>query len=504
VRSFADRIRTSTPWQVAIVIASVCAVQLPMITHAGFSSTEGHRVIPAWEMLDTGDVLVPHMFGRPYLRKPPGIAWAIASTGAILGESEFSARLVSVLASIAMGLLVLAMASRWFGKPWGLVAALAQILFPMYWPPGRSAEIEALNNLATMATVLPFIDLALASARDRRHHWWLALLMTAGAALMAATKGPAGLPALAGALIGVLIAGRAIRPILRLEIVGALAIAALLTGLYVYLLSGAIPGSDRLPTTQNVTEFLWGGEGTLAHRIGGVLLLPLKALLAGSPLTYAVLGPWVFARSFRDLFDDRALRLCRALALAWPASILALMSVGIDNHRYSMVSMVTLAPLAGATIAAASHAAATHASRIARFFFLDRPSVWLAGLLIGAAIYIPIFETGRARRSGKRAGIMLAAQLPDGARVVADHLVEARPEVLLYARRAAAADSRHVVVNWIDHHQARAELRPGDYAVIRTDDHSDESLVYRSLDMVLIATGQVHEYEFELRRMPAP
>ena len=99
----------------------------------GLSYTEGHRAIPAWEMLESGDWLVTTLFDRVYLRKPPGMAWAIAGSSAVFGQTEFAARFVSAVCSTAMVLVAYGFARRWFGARWALSAGIGS---PDYWITG--------------------------------------------------------------------------------------------------------------------------------------------------------------------------------------------------------------------------------------------------------------------------------------------------------------------------------------------------------------------------------
>jgi hypothetical protein len=81
-------------------------------------------------MLETGDLLVVRLFEQAYLRKPPGMPWAIALSTLTFGPGEFASRFVSAVA-IAIGALAsLLFIQRWFGKPFGLIAGLAFVLAP--------------------------------------------------------------------------------------------------------------------------------------------------------------------------------------------------------------------------------------------------------------------------------------------------------------------------------------------------------------------------------------
>jgi hypothetical protein len=57
-------------------------------------------------------------------------------------------------------------------------------------------------------------------------------------------------------------------------------------------------------------------------------------------------------------------------------------------------------------------------------------------------------EPRDASSSGRPAGLALGPALPDGATVWADGMINAKPEVLWYARHAAAAAGRRATVRW--------------------------------------------------------
>src|SRR5262249_8439204 len=97
--------RWEVAWQGLIVLVAAGLVYWPFLGHSGFAFSEGQRVFPGWEMARGGDWLVPRLFGQAYLRKPPGMPWAIALASFVFGENEFSARSVSALA-VTLGALI--------------------------------------------------------------------------------------------------------------------------------------------------------------------------------------------------------------------------------------------------------------------------------------------------------------------------------------------------------------------------------------------------------------
>ncbi len=61
-----------------IVILLCLGIFLPGLGSVEIKGEEGRRILPALTMLETGNWIVPHIGGEPYLRKPPLINWATA------------------------------------------------------------------------------------------------------------------------------------------------------------------------------------------------------------------------------------------------------------------------------------------------------------------------------------------------------------------------------------------------------------------------------------------
>src|SRR5262249_53552090 len=135
---------------------------------------------------------------------------AIGVSSIVFGESEFSARAPSALAMTLAPLLSFIFATRWFGRPWGLAAGIAHALTPLFFYPGRSAEIESLHNLFAQATMLGCLELLVHGPR-RRTGW--AFMLSLSFAGMALLKGPSAIPCLAGALIAPCLVRRSLAPL---------------------------------------------------------------------------------------------------------------------------------------------------------------------------------------------------------------------------------------------------------------------------------------------------
>lgn len=492
-------------WCGALAVLLVSAlVYLPGLGRNGLRSTEGHRAIPAWHILESGEWLPTRMFEAVYVRKPPGMPWAIAASSFVFGQNEFAARFPSALGSILGALLVFVMAWRWFGLVGGAVAAgLAQALTPGLWAPGRSAEIETLNNLMTAVFAYGLIDLVV--AERTRMKWMCVCALALGMFGVALMKGPASFPAMLGAVAAVVLV-KGWRPLARRRGVWAgIAVGSMATGGLAWAVFHAMRASPSADAQAVVTDKLVWWHLWRESDFGEVLAL--------APLTFAGALPGALALLFPFGADARAeagdagagerLRIARTLAWAFVFSVATYLLIGVSNPRYTMPASVFAAPCVGYVWCGLRGAMRPHRARIARVMMLGHPLALLVALLAGAGAWILVAEPARGRDSGRDAGQAMGALLPAESDVWADELVEARPETLWYAQRAAAEGGRHV----------RAVWRPGLhkpwpdgalFALVRSGGvaSGEESRVVTQLDGEPHRLGEfrVHMYDVTLLR----
>lgn len=488
--------------QLAIVIALGLALFLPFLGRAGFVATEAHRAIPAWEMLDSGRWLVPTLFGQDYVRKPPGLQWLIAATSAILGPGELAARLPSAIAWTAAATLAWLFARRWFEstrrRPTHapLVAAIAVLLWPWYWSSARSAEIEAVHNLATMALAWCIVDALL--VHRPRSRWPLALIPFAALAL-ATTKAAAAAPVvLAAVAAAAWTRSRFARPCRdELEplpptarLLASLACAAALVAAVGWPVWSAYQvARDSGGVAQSASEFLWQPE-----RVALVFILPLRALIAAAPWSFLAiwpLGPLALREAREAATTDgpaplHQLAIARALALACAISLAGFFVLGISNIRYAMPAMAPLAVLAAwLWNVHHQHVMGPLRRTCLRAMTLGHWTVLLALLLTAAIASIASFEAWRSRASGRDLGREIASALPTSGVLAAHSVVEARPEILLALRQAAAERGLTIDTRWTPALETDPELPPwpapglghepaSRYLLLRTDPTTEE------------------------------
>ena len=152
-----------------------------------FSHEEGRRALASQEMLETGDWVVPSIWGRAYLTKPPMMFWSIATCSLADGEvTEATARMPSLLATLGTALLLCWLGTRHGSKAIGVYAPTMFMLTPMVVEKGGLAETDALLSFGCFA--------ALALAWSGRRGISLASFGSVLALTIAVmTKGPAAL-----------------------------------------------------------------------------------------------------------------------------------------------------------------------------------------------------------------------------------------------------------------------------------------------------------------------
>src|SRR5438132_13126542 len=128
-----------------ILVVVWALIYLTNLGSSELRSEEGHRVLPAVQMLDSGNYLVPYIAARPYLNKPPLINWIVAASFKLSGvRNEWTARLPSTLFILAVALTLATFGRISLGPTGSLIAALCWLTNLGLIEKGRMIEIEAI------------------------------------------------------------------------------------------------------------------------------------------------------------------------------------------------------------------------------------------------------------------------------------------------------------------------------------------------------------------------
>jgi 4-amino-4-deoxy-L-arabinose transferase-like glycosyltransferase len=108
----------------------------------------------AREFLLTGDWLTPHSSLEPVFNKPPVYYWLTALNFAVLGESEFTVRLASVLFGIGCLMFVCLLGRKVVGSEWGgLLAAFLLATNPHWINYTRNGMLDSGLMFGTLAGI---------------------------------------------------------------------------------------------------------------------------------------------------------------------------------------------------------------------------------------------------------------------------------------------------------------------------------------------------------------
>src|SRR5438093_519376 len=130
---------------VGVVLLVWALIYLPALGSIAIKGEEGRRSLPAVRMLETGNYIVPRIGSNPYSRKPPLVNWLVAASFAVSSvRNEWTARLTSALAVLAVAIAFVTMARASIVPTGSLIAALIRMTNIGMIEKGRLIEIEAL------------------------------------------------------------------------------------------------------------------------------------------------------------------------------------------------------------------------------------------------------------------------------------------------------------------------------------------------------------------------
>jgi 4-amino-4-deoxy-L-arabinose transferase-like glycosyltransferase len=153
---------------------------------------EGRYAGVAFEMLRSGDWLVPRLDGLPFFHKPPLFYWIAAAAMTVLGPSEWAARLPSILGGTLAAASLFLFLRRWAGHTVARLSAVVLVTMPFFFAAAQFANLDMLVAGCISATVLLAAHAAL--SREQEGEWRGALAAAyAFAALGVLAKGLIGL-----------------------------------------------------------------------------------------------------------------------------------------------------------------------------------------------------------------------------------------------------------------------------------------------------------------------
>ena len=327
--------------QAIVIVLSVWAViYLPALGSIAIKGEEGRRILPAVRMIETGNYVVPQIGSNPYYRKPPLVNWLIAISFRLFGaRNEWTARLPSALAVLAVAVAFVSVARASLGPTGSIIAALIWMTNIGIIEKGRLIEIEALYVSLCGLAIIFWLSFRL----QNKSPWiiWLPASIFLGFGILA--KGPTHLLFFYAVVVAVLWYSKDWRLLIHPAHFVALAIIV------------AIPAAWAIPflnsTATQVAVEKWSGQFT--GRLTGIDF-KFWSWIQNIPRSLLYFLPWVLLFSFVRFskFEDAAQRrLVRALAWGTAVPFVAVNLVPGAVARYSMPAITPASWLLAMTYA---------------------------------------------------------------------------------------------------------------------------------------------------------
>lgn len=153
---------------------------------------ESSYAMIAWNMVESGDWVVPTLRGKPSFLKPPFYFWSVATSYLAFGKTEFAVRVVSLFYGLVALVFTGLIARRLYGERETLLAPLILAASPGFFIMVRSSTTDMTLTAMVAMAMYGFVrgyDGGGDEKPDRRAF----LFLWAGAALGTLTKGPIGI-----------------------------------------------------------------------------------------------------------------------------------------------------------------------------------------------------------------------------------------------------------------------------------------------------------------------
>ena len=328
-------------WLLLLLLTGMYLTNLDGITIRGEESRRG-RI--AWEMLQSGNWVVPTMQDRPVFYRPPLQNALIASVAAAHGEVDaWSLRLPSVVAVLLTVVMIYGYGRSFLSKVGAFAAALGFASMGQVLELGRLGETEAVFTLFVAGSLLNW-----RWCLNRQTSPWL--MWTSSYALAAAgtlTKGPQAPLYFVGGVTLFLLATRRWRMLLSLPHLAGIAVALSVLAVW------QIPYAMQMGLDKSFKVYV----GDVASRFGDMRAMTVIKHLISFPLeiVFGSLLPWSLLllcyanRRFRqDLgrLREDVLFLFLCIAISFPSVWIP----ATASLRYYMPMFPVFACLAGIAI----------------------------------------------------------------------------------------------------------------------------------------------------------
>jgi 4-amino-4-deoxy-L-arabinose transferase-like glycosyltransferase len=179
------------PWLIG-ALALLCWLAFAIGLHPLTLPDEGRYSGVAWEMLRSGDWIVPTENGLPFFHKPPLFYWITAASMQLFGVNAAAARVAPLLASFLAALALHGFIRRRVGEGLAPAGTLVLATMPFFFAGAQFANLDMLVASCIAGAIVCAADAALALRAGQPHRRML-VMAWACAALGVLAKGLIGL-----------------------------------------------------------------------------------------------------------------------------------------------------------------------------------------------------------------------------------------------------------------------------------------------------------------------
>ncbi|NJD32692.1 MAG: phospholipid carrier-dependent glycosyltransferase [Gammaproteobacteria bacterium] len=226
-------------WPVAGWFALLLVVMFAWVgSYPLMQPDEGRNAEVAREMVASGNYVVPHLNGLPYVDKP-ALHYAVAAASFnLFGVNEFAARLPSILFTLVTAAMIAWFGRRVWSRRVGLTAAAILLISPLTLGMSRVVILDAVLATLVVGSLLALhVATEARAAGSRWRRWAFASWACIGLGIL--TKGPVAL--LIPLLVGIPYAVRR-RALLAVLYPPAIVLAVLIVAPWVAQMSKELPG----------------------------------------------------------------------------------------------------------------------------------------------------------------------------------------------------------------------------------------------------------------------
>ncbi|UKN02142.1 glycosyltransferase family 39 protein [Paracrocinitomix mangrovi] len=218
----------------------VSLITLLLLVYLGFNgiielrNEEPRRAIVAIEMLESGDYLIPHIYGETYYNKPPLFNWLLAGSFKIFGTGEWAVRFPGVISLLLIGFLFWKITVNQINEKYRhlLPFAILTIADLLYFGSVNAGEIDLFYSLIVCLQAYSIFYF-----HQKNQLYWLFVVSYIFCAIGLLTKGIPSLAFQALTLLVFFIANKEFKKLFSIQhLIGILSLV-IIVGSYMYYYS---------------------------------------------------------------------------------------------------------------------------------------------------------------------------------------------------------------------------------------------------------------------------